>query len=74
MKNIKNILIGCGIAVAGVVLGAKSKKAQSVVNSVENVGANALTALKNKFKKSEEQSAPVEEPVVEGSEEFDQVN
>ena len=58
MKNIKNILIGCGIAVAGVVLGAKSKKAQSIVNSVENAGANALTTLKNKFKKSEE--APVE--------------
>lgn len=70
MKNIKNILIGCGIAVAGVVLGAKSKKAQSVVNSVENVGANALTTLKNKFKKSEEQEAPVEatDEVVEETE------
>ena len=74
MKNIKNILIGCGIAVAGVVLGAKSKKAQSVVNSVETAGANAVANLKNKFKKSEEQSAPAEEPTVKGGEEFDQVN
>ena len=74
MKNIKNILIGCGIAVAGVVLGAKSKKAQSVVNSVEAAGANAIANLKDKFKKSEEQSAPVEEPVVEGGEEFEEVN
>lgn len=68
-NTIKNVLIGGAVALAGVVLGAKSKKVQSVVNSAETTGRCAWAGLKSKFgKKTEEVEAPVEAadaPVVE---------
>lgn len=79
-NTIKNVLIGGAVALAGVVLGAKSKKVQSVVNSAETTGRCAWVGLKSKFgKKAEEVEAPVEAadaPVVEepAGEEFDPVN
>ena len=79
-NTIKNVLIGGAVALAGVVLGAKSKKVQSVVNSAETTGRCAWAGLKSKFgKKTEEVEAPVEAadaPVVEepAGEEFEPVN
>ena len=77
-NTIKNVLIGGAVALTTLVLGAKSKKVQSVVNSVEQTGRCAVAGLKSKFgKKTEEVEAPVEStdaPVVEetSGEEFEQ--
>lgn len=74
--NLKNVLIGCGIAVAGVVLGAKSKKAQTAVSTVEAGAVGAWNTLKDKFsKKKSDEGAPVEEESNQvPSEEFPEVN
>lgn len=80
MKDtIKNVLIGGVVALTTLVLGAKSKKVQSVVNSVEQTGRCAIAGLKSKFGKTEEVETPVEAtdaPVVEepAGEEFEPVN
>lgn len=75
MKNLKNVLIGCGIAVAGVVLGAKSKKAQTAVSTVEAGAVGAWNTLKDKFRKKSDEGAPVEEESSQvPSEEFPEVN
>ena len=73
--NLKNVLIGCGIAVAGVVLGAKSKKAQTAVSTVEAGAVGAWNTLKDKFSKKKSEGAPVvEESNQVPSEEFPEVN
>ena len=68
-NTIKNVLIGGAVALTALVLGAKSKKVQSMVNSAEQTGRCAVAGLKSKFgKKTEEVEAPVEAadaPVVE---------
>lgn len=70
-NTIKNVLVGGAVALAALVLGAKSKKVQSMVNSAEQTGRCAVAGLKSKFgKKTEEVEAPVEAadaPVVEES-------
>ena len=79
-NTVKNVLVGGAVALTALVLGAKSKKVQSVVNSVEQTGRCAVDSLKSKFdKKTEEVEAPVEaaeSPVVEETAggEFDPVN
>lgn len=70
-NTVKNVLLGGAVALTALVLGAKSKKVQSVVNSVEQAGRCAVAGLKSKFgNKTEEVEAPVEAadaPVVEES-------
>ena len=79
-NTVKNVLVGGAVALTALVLGAKSKKVQSVVNSAECKGRCAWAGLKSKFgKTTEEVEAPVETtdaPVVEepAGEEFDPVN